>query len=80
MRIRTFPFDKPEFTFIFHPYHLKQYNNRWFVFGLNEKLGIAAWNLPLDRIVTIRETSLDYILSEIDWDEYFYGIIGVTHH
>ena len=28
------PFDKPERTLIFHPHHLKEYNSRWFVFGL----------------------------------------------
>jgi predicted DNA-binding transcriptional regulator YafY len=72
------PFDKPGYTFIFHPYHLKQYNNRWFVFGLNAKLGIATWNLALDRIENMEETSLNYIMTDIDWDEYFYDIIGVT--
>lgn len=62
----------------FHPYYLKQYNNRWFAFGLNTENKIPNWNLALDRIVTISETNLNYEVSTIDWDDYFYDIIGVT--
>lgn len=63
----------------FHPYYLKQYNSRWFVFGLNEEMQMPTWNLALDRIVSITETPLTYVSSEIDWeDDYFYDIIGVS--
>lgn len=65
-------------TFVFHPHFLKQYNNRWFVFGLHEALQIPTWNLALDRIVELNYYSSDYIETEIDWMEYFYDIIGVT--
>lgn len=63
---------------IFHPYYLKQYNNRWFVFGLNEENGVATWNLSLDRIQEIEETNRKYLETHIDWDDYFFDIIGVT--
>jgi len=62
-----------------HPYYLKQYNNRWFVFGFNPDVNKADWNLALDRIISITETSQKYIESpQIDWSEYFEDIIGVT--
>lgn len=72
------PFNKPEYTLKFHPYHLKQYNNRWFAFGMNEEYKISTWNLALDRIVSLKETSDNYIKTDIDWEEHFYDIIGVT--
>ena len=64
---------------VIHPYYLKQYNNRWFLFGKNpEYEGIR--NLALDRIEDeITETNTDYILNtEYNFDEYFEDIIGVT--
>lgn len=62
----------------FHPYYLKQYNSRWFCFGLNAANGFPNWNLALDRIDAVVETGLKYQSSTIDWEEYFYDIIGVT--
>lgn len=62
----------------FHPYYLKQFNNRWFAFGLNAANQISNWNLALDRIETLSETNLKYQVSTIEWDDYFYDIIGVT--
>lgn len=61
-----------------HPYFLKQYNNRWFLFGLNDyskKISILA----LDRIDDLKETRIDFIPNTIiDLDEYFKNIIGIT--
>lgn len=62
----------------FHPYYLKQYNNRWFAFGLNQELEIRTWNIALDRIKSISHLDDKYIPSDIDWKDYFYDIIGVT--
>ena len=62
-----------------HPYFLKQYNNRWFLFGKHPDYeGIT--NLALDRIEDdIIETTNTYIPNtEHDFDEYFEDIIGVT--
>ena len=72
------PFNKNSFEFIFHPYYLKQYSNRWFVFGLNDKLAISTWNLALDRIISIEEIDITYTEDEMDWEEYLDDIIGVT--
>ncbi|MBC7409538.1 MAG: WYL domain-containing protein [Arcicella sp.] len=62
----------------FHPYFLKQFNNRWFVFGYNSYNKAENWNLALDRIKNIEETKSKYIDSDVDWAEYFYDVIGVT--
>lgn len=74
---QDFKSDEP-FTLMFHPYFLKQYNNRWFVLGLNEELNISTWNLALDRIQSIDQTRNEYKTTDIDWNDYFYDIIGVT--
>lgn len=41
---QSFKSDEP-IELSFHPHFLKQYNNRWFVFGLNEELGVPTMNL-----------------------------------
>jgi predicted DNA-binding transcriptional regulator YafY len=75
---QDFKSDQP-YAISFHPYYLKQYNNRWFLFGLNVENGKSDWNLALDRIVCIRESSEQYIKNtQIDWEEYFDDIVGVT--
>jgi len=65
---------------IFHPYYLKQYNNRWFLFGFNPQTNKSDWNLALDRIISIKEeTKFHYVKnSTINWSDYFEDIIGVT--
>ncbi len=63
---------------IIHPYFLKQYNNRWFLFSLNEATNSIS-NLALDRIIDIKETRRKFIENEtIDFEEYFEDIVGVT--
>lgn len=69
---------KEPYELIFHPHYIKQYNNRWFVFGLNENFQKPYWNLALDRIVNVRSSDMPYKSSETDWKEFFYDVIGVT--
>ena len=65
-------------TFELHPYFLKQYNNRWFVFGLNQASDRLI-NLALDRILEISETRVTYKQNDdVDFSEYFDDIVGVT--
>lgn len=67
------------YTRIVHPYHLKQYNNRWFLFGYQDDLSYKGiTNLALDRILNYSETSIEIIGSTIDWGDYFDEIIGVS--
>lgn len=63
--------------FEFHPYYLKQYNNRWFVFGKNPNFDNIT-NLALDRIQDIQQANTQFIATNIDFKEYFEDIIGVT--
>lgn len=64
--------------FIFHPYYLKQYNNRWFLFGYNEQYREIS-NLALDRVISLGETDLLYRTNTfVDFDECFEDVIGVT--
>lgn len=65
-------------TLTFHPYYLKQYNNRWFVFGKQDSY-TSLTNLALDRIEEIKDTSVKYDASlQTDFEEYFEDVIGVT--
>ena len=64
--------------YIVHPYYLKQYNLRWFLFGMNDKYSSIS-NLALDRIASIETTTqVSFIETEINFTEYFEDIIGVT--
>jgi predicted DNA-binding transcriptional regulator YafY len=62
-----------------HPYYLKQYNNRWFLFGWNNGLA-RLQNMALDRILDISEVNVvSYRDCTIDFEAYFEDIIGVTN-
>lgn len=68
---------KEEQTFVVSPYYLKQYNNRWYLLAKRseyEKIG----NYALDRIVSFRNAGAPYEECDIDFDEYFEDVIGVT--
>lgn len=65
-------------TWDIHPYYLKQYNNRWFLLGLNEKRQLIT-NVALDRIESISSSSIRYKSNyDIDFERYFNDIVGVT--
>lgn len=66
--------------FVFHPYLLKEYRNRWFVFGRHEAKG-EIWNLALDRMLSLSSSLLTY-RPNTDWDPeaHFRDIVGVTLH
>lgn len=78
LKITYAPFGKAEYEIYFHPYFLKQYNNRWFVFGYNEYNDVPQWNLALDRIQNIEKANHLYKKDETDWFEFFDEIIGVS--
>jgi len=59
------------------PYYLKQYNMRWFLFGKSFDY-VTISNLALDRMEYIMESNQEYIETDIDFNEYFEDIIGVT--
>lgn len=77
VKYKDFKSSEP-YDITFHPYYLKQYNNRWFVFGLNSNNEAPNWNIALDRIEALSETALKYKSSDTDWEDYFFDLIGVT--
>jgi predicted DNA-binding transcriptional regulator YafY len=80
LRIKYQPFNfKEPIDLNFHPYYLKQYNQRWYAFGYNPEFNKADWNLALDRIEKIDEVADHYVENtQIEWQEYFEDMIGVT--
>lgn len=80
LKIHYKPFEQEEISSLtFHPYFLKQYNNRWFVFGFNPEKDMYNWNLAIDRIIDFKEIKTKYQKnSEINWSTYFEDIVGVT--
>lgn len=67
-----------EFTHTIYPYYIKEYNNRWFLFGLGEETGHIE-NLALDRIENYAVSDKPFKKNEtIDFNTYFDDVIGVT--
>lgn len=79
LRISYKDFKSPApYEVLFHPHYLKQFNGRWFVFGLNQALQLTTWNMALDRIQHLSETDWEYQPTTINWSDYFYDLVGVT--
>lgn len=78
--INYLPYDheKP-FDLTLHPYLLKQYNNRWFLYGYNPYHQKFDWNIALDRMTSFKEIDEPYVQNDqINWSEYFEDVIGVS--
>ena len=68
-----------DISYIIHPYYVKQYNNRWFLFGrVDGRKDIT--NLALDRIVSMTVASdVTFITNDsIDFEHFFDDVVGVT--
>ena len=62
----------------FHPFILKEFNNRWFVVGKKLAQG-PILTLALDRIMKINyDLSTPYLNENFDGDAYYRHTIGVT--
>ena len=77
LRVTYRYFKCEEFVWDILPYYIKQYNTRWFLFALNEKYQ-SITNIPLDRIEDCTPIGLKYKPTDIDFNEYFDDVIGVT--
>lgn len=64
-------------TFLFYPYLLKEYRNRWFVFGRRKENLI---NLALDRIQTIQVAAGEKFIDNDLFEPatFFNDVVGVT--
>jgi len=65
-------------TFSFYPYLLKEFRNRWFLFGLKNN-SIPLVNLAIDRIINIKCTEKVFIeKEEFNAEAFFKDVIGAT--
>lgn len=66
------------FQALVHPYFLKEYNQRWFLFGLQDS-SMRISTFALDRIEYIHQGNKPYIENtKIDFETYLDRIIGVS--
>lgn len=71
-------YDGMESEFDFHPYLLKQYNERWFVFGCRKGRRDPYTSIPLDRIVSAKAEG-DYSEDRPGgYLDYFQHRVGVS--
>ncbi len=80
-------FQNQTFEDVFHPYVLKEYNGRWYIFGLSENKYLETgkkqiFQYPIDRIreiTAIQKPKISY-LENTDWnvDQHFQDMVGVT--
>jgi hypothetical protein len=79
LRILYLPYKKTEPALMkIHPYYLKQYNSRWFLFGYNQDFGTIS-NLAIDRIEKVSAAPDEFIPNtDTDFEEYFDDVVGVT--
>ncbi|WKB82758.1 WYL domain-containing protein [Cellulophaga lytica] len=74
---QSFNAHKPS-KIIFHPYILKEFNNRWFLVGKSNKSNKIV-TFALDRIISIDfDTTTTYNIINFDGDNYYKDVIGVT--
>lgn len=78
LKVNYQSFKNPEpVEIIFSPYQLKEYNNRWFVYGKNADFE-GMVNLALDRIMDLKEVKGIYEPTDLNFKEYFEDVIGVS--
>lgn len=69
---------RDEQQFNFHPFILKEFNNRWFLIG-KKKASDPISNLALDRIIKIDfDFSLPYLEQDFDAENFYKDVVGVT--
>lgn len=95
LKITYKPYSKESYSFVFYPYLLKQYNNRWFLFGHIDKVkkeylkgsqinpkdvNQDYWNVPLDRIENVEVLNdTPFIPRPENYGKPFSEVIGVTN-
>lgn len=74
---QSFKARKPE-ELCFHPYILKEFNNRWFLVGRKQTVP-KIMTLALDRIIDLSiDLTSEYISCDFDADLYYANTYGVT--
>lgn len=74
---QSFTARKPT-EFILFPYLLKEFRNRWFLFGSTDK-DLKLYNLALDRIKSVEPVDIPYRENpDFDPEHFFEDVIGVS--
>ncbi|MBC5839636.1 helix-turn-helix transcriptional regulator [Flavobacterium muglaense] len=69
---------RDEQLFTFHPFILKEFNNRWFVVG-KKKGSQPISNLALDRIIKVDyDFAASYLDEDFDSENFYKHVVGVT--
>lgn len=77
LKLKYTPYGKDTQTFNIYPYHLKQFNDRWYLIA--QAIGYQSYaHYALDRIEGFEEIALPYKEAEVDFSEYFDDVVGVT--
>lgn len=79
LRIEYQPFSAREpMTFTLYPYLLKEFRNRWFLFG-SKTTDLVLYNLALDRIHSVEPCDEPYRENpDFDVSHFFDDVIGVS--
>ncbi len=77
LKIEYAPFGKDCYSERVYPYHLKQFNNRWYLIAQAVGYDSLA-HYALDRIEGFEVISMPYKESDVNFEEYFDDVIGVT--
>lgn len=78
LQISYLPFDNEKLReYIYHPYLLKEYRNRWYVIGWDDHAGMIR-TFGLDRIENIKKAEIPYKYAEFKPSLYFSHTIGIT--
>ena len=77
LKLRYTPYGKSQITATVYPYHLKEYNDRWYLIAQVKGFDSYA-HYALDRIDDFEEVAVPYKEPDTDFSEYFDDVIGVT--
>lgn len=80
LHVRYRPYGKEATMLNVHPYHLKQFNSRWFLLCAVQDREEAVSNLALDRILYIKPWKHEFMATEIDFTTWFCDIVGVSRN
>lgn len=81
LRIKYKSFNAPTPSeFIICPHLLKEFRNRWFLFG-SISSNLSLCNFPLDRIVSVEPADVSFRDNpDFDPEHFFNDVIGVSKH
>lgn len=77
LKMKYTPYGKKQIVATIYPYYLKEYNDRWYLIAQVKGYNSYA-HYALDRIDDFEELALPYKEPDIEFDDYFDDVVGVT--